>query len=287
MRRYYTAALALGTTLAMGFMASPAFASTGPTYAPGTLVRFNHSSSVFLVGKKTLHWIPSPQVLAYLGYSFSQVKVLPTSEGRPPIGPSVQYFEVKGESLVYWLPNTDKGKVYPLPVPYSPSAHPGMANPPTVPPVQDIQMVPSTSALPGVPSPWPSGVSGIPFKWASNYSSEGLVRVAGQSPVYWFNGQSYHWIPNESIFFAEGYSFKNVSSEAALDRGPIGFPDTLIHKNGDAKVYLLSHGELHWIPSGAALLDMGYRWNEVTDIPTLPAPIGAPIQSVNGVYQMP
>ncbi len=287
MRRYYTAALALGATMAMGFMAIPAFASTGPTYAPGTLVRFQRSSSVFLVGQKTLHWIPNPQVLTYLGYSFSQVKVLPTSQGRPPIGPSVQYFEVKGESLVYWLPSTDKGKVYPLPVPYSPSAHPGMANPPTVPPVQDIQMVTSTSALPGVPSPWPSGVSGIPFKWASNYSSEGLVRVAGQSPVYWFNGQSYHWIPNAATLFAEGYSFKDVAVVTALHRGPIGFPDTLILKNGTTKVYVLADGTLHWIPSGRAFSDMGFRWNEVVRLPRLTAPIGVPIQAVNGVYQMP
>lgn len=285
MRRYYTAALALGTTMAIGLMASPAFASTGPTYAPGTLVRFNHSSSVFLVGEKNLHWIPSPQILAYLGYSFSQVKVLPTSEGRPPIGPSVQYFEVKGESLVYWLPNTDKGKVYPLPVPYSSSGNPEMGYPPSVPPIQDIHVVASASALPGTPSPWPNDYSGIPFTFGSD--APGLVRIAGQSAVYWFNGQSYHWIPNESTFFAEGHSFRDVSVVAAMRRGPIGFPDTLILKNGTKKVYLLSGNTLHWIPSGTAFLDMGYRWNQITHLPALTAPIGAPIQAVNGVYQVP
>ncbi len=264
--------LGIFATLGLSTPAFAASASTPPTYTPGTLVQFAHSPTVFLVGQHTLHWVPNPRVLYALGDSWAQVLHQATSSGRPPIGSSVTYFQVQGQTPIYYSPVIHPGHVYAMPFPsnYQTTGSPNPTSP-YQPPSSAVHSVATMGDLPGTPTSWPQNKQAI-----TPYEPMGLVQVAGQSPVYFFNGIANHWIPSAALFLAAGYTWNAIHVLPALQY-PTGFPTTLVQARSSTKVYVLSHGQLHWIPSAAMFQALGYRWNEVTSVNRLPYPIGSPI----------
>jgi hypothetical protein len=182
----------------------------------------------------------------------------------------VSLFRVKGSPTIYELVGTSV-HAYPQPSYYGPSGPPN-SGPEYIPPANKAYTVPTIADLPGKITPWPSDGTYL----AMTRTVYGLNQVPGQTPVYWFNGTSYHWIPNSQIFNDSGFQWSNVHEVTTIAHAPIGSPMMLFRQQGHTQVYLLSQGQLHWIPSAADFTSLDYRWNEVWTVNELPAPIGFP-----------
>ena len=263
-----------------GASVSPVMAAslpTMPTYTPGELVRFHHSPSVFLVdpasfggsGPMTLHWIPNENVLQSVGASWSQVRVLPSTVGRPQISSPITLFRVQGSSTIYLAPILYPGHVYAYPQPSS--------YPQSVPSANEAYTLSSRSDLPGTITSWPS-YGTWKMEMGSKVGMTGLFQIEGQPAVYWSkNGVAYHWIPSAQVFNDMGFQWSAIQPAASyLGRMPRGLPMVLFQQRDHTAVYLLSHGQLHWIPSASDFTAMGYRWNEIQPVNLLPAPMGSP-----------
>lgn len=275
--------LVLAVAGAIGLVAvsvSPVLAAsvtTMPTYTPGELVRFHHSPSVFLVDSAslggsdpmTLHWIPNENVLHSVGASWSQVRVLSSTVGRPQISSPITLFRVQGSSTIYLAPVLYPGHVYAYPQPSS--------YPQSVPMASEAYTISSQADLPGTITSWPS-YGTWKMEMGSKVGMTGLFQIKGQSAVYWSkNGVSYHWIPSAQAFNDSGFQWSAIQlATPSLSRMPRGLPMVLFQQRGHTAVYLLSHGQLHWMPSSADFTAMGYRWNEIQPVNLLPAPMGSP-----------
>jgi hypothetical protein len=49
---------------------------------------------------------------------------------------------------------------------------------------------------------------------------------------------------------------------------PVEYPDgALVKVPDDPKVYLLQNGQRHWVETEADLIDLGYKFSDVVDMP--------------------
>lgn len=105
-----------------------------------------------------------------------------------------------------------------------------------------------------------------------------LVRVGTTNPVFLYkNGSLYH-IPDVQVFSGLGLAWKNVESVSSLKGYTQGLPmvvpypdGTLMQAQGQNAVYLVKDGVLHWISNAQTFLGMGYQWNEITKVSSIPS----------------
>ncbi len=142
-----------------------------------------------------------------------------------------------------------------------------------------IQTIPQMSGLSlGAPlvTPFPSGT---------------LLRAAGQSAIYLVMQGVLRHIASWSVFTQMGFSAARVQQVSQISgswpQGPAlttpvsYYPSgTLLRQTGTPSVYMVQNGTLEHVMSASVLLGMGYSWNQVQDVPSLPGmPAGAPLSS--------
>jgi len=94
------------------------------------------------------------------------------------------------------------------------------------------------------------------------YLDDELLKDSEHSAVYLIcNGLKRH-IPSPAVFNSYGFDWDDIS---IVDQAEINDYSNvnLIRAAGDTKVYLLSSGKKHWIPSLAVFNSKGYKWENV------------------------
>lgn len=119
-----------------------------------------------------------------------------------------------------------------------------------------------------------SGMGGMASAHGFAGQNDVLIRQAGESAVYLWQGGNLHWIENGSMFGAMGVSWSQVRVVQSLP-APIGQNVQLVRVMGTNAVYQVSAGVCHWIPSGAIFNANGFHWHDVVAVDYLPGAVGA------------
>lgn len=111
----------------------------------------------------------------------------------------------------------------------------------------------------------------------SDYLTGELVKEAGKPAVYLLRQGYKHPILNGDVFEAYGWRWEDVQEYESLAvhrLGPaIGYPvsatlreGSLIKRDGDAKVYVLSNNKKRWISSEKIFNELGYRFTDIIEV---------------------
>ena len=128
--------------------------------------------------------------------------------------------------------------------------------------------------------------------------SQYIIKHKDEGKCYLVNDeQRIQWIKNETIFKDIGWSFSNLQIVSDLDQYVKGpditsiYPEgTLLKKEGDPTIYIISNGEARSFQSYEVYVDLGYStddldndglWDAVLEVKELPANISCnPIESI-------
>ncbi|MDA8192855.1 MAG: glycosyl hydrolase family 18 protein [Thermaerobacter sp.] len=240
--------------------------STLPTYPNGSLLRVTNTSPVFVLLNGTLHHIPNPAILAGLGYTWSNVQVVPTLSnyqvGAPLVVPypSGTLLKASGQSAVYVIMN---GVLHHI---SSAAVFFGMG-------YQWSQVM----TVPGISPNWPVGPD---LTRVVPYLPSGTVLKASSAPtVYMVNNGQLDPIASASAFLAMGYQWSQIVAVSSLPSLPTGpavttparaYPTgTLVRIANTSPVYLVQNGTLRHVTSPQALTNLGYTFSEVTVVTEL------------------
>lgn len=128
----------------------------------------------------------------------------------------------------------------------------------------------------------------VPFTTSRpTLTSGALVRISGSSELYWVSGGTLHPILSDAIQTGIfGVTDTPVTTLSAPITYPIGEPAVapfrsgmLMQAFGQKPVYLVMNGVLHHVANPQTLAALGFQFNQVTHVPTLPDfwPIGTEV----------
>lgn len=250
-------------------------------YPNGSLLRVSGTSAVYYLNNGTLHHIPDAPLFLSMGFSWSQVQVVPNlanyTLGAPMVTPfpSGTLIQPAGQSAVYLVMQGVLRHVGSPEVLYAMGYNFG-----------EVMQVPSINAN------WPMGPE---LTVAVPYEPNGVVLRQQNSPtVYMVVNNQLCAIQSASVFLAMGFQWGQIQLVSNLPSLPFGpevtspnrvYPTgTLVQLNGTAPVYLVQNNVLRHIDSPAILYALGYNFSEVTHVATLG---GLPIGSDVGSTQLP
>lgn len=292
---------------------------------PGQIYAFGDATSFSVPGLPTGTSAVAMAVTAsgqggYLLASNGQVYPLgnATSYGNAPSGTSVVSLAVTPTGNGYWVLASD-GTVYPFGDAQN-FGHPSIADAlPTYPdgtlvrvantsPVfvvlnGTLHHIPDPAILFGLGDTW-NDVRVVPS--LANYSvgpplvtpypSGSLLKVSGQSPVYFVQNGVLHHIASASVFLGMGFQWSQIITVPALPSNwpvgpaltaPVAYEPsgTLIKAADSPVVYMVNQGVLEPIASPAVFTAMGYQWSQIQTVAQLPPlPVGPAVTTPRRAY---
>lgn len=239
--------------------------TTSVSYSNGTLVQQKSTSPVWVVENGTLHHIPSAAMFLSMGFQWNQVQQVSSlsglSLGLPLVTPypSGTLLQVSGHQAIYLVM---QGVLHHIGN-WSTFVNMGLSGQPIVP-------------LSQLGSNWPTGPAlNSPLTY---YPSGTLLHPQGSPKIYMVNQGVLQHIVSGSVFSEMGYHWSQVQKIATLPNLPIGpsltqpqraFPTgTLVQVQGNSAVYLDQNGVLRHITSPGALVNLGYQFSNVIQVPS-------------------
>lgn len=108
-------------------------------------------------------------------------------------------------------------------------------------------------------------VKSISSSDVSSYANAALIKVSGDSKVYYIENNKKRHIPTAAVFTGYNFNWGDIVDVSAKDRD--GYPDVnLIKVSGDSKVYVLAGGMKRHVPNADVFNDYKYSWTNIFTI---------------------
>ena len=92
-----------------------------------------------------------------------------------------------------------------------------------------------------------------------------LIKSVNSPAVYLISGGKKRHVKDPSEFEGQGLDWSDITAVSGSELAfyPTVSAVTLLRVSGDAKVYFISSGQRHWVPSEAAFNKRGFKWDDI------------------------